>query len=103
MGPAVIGFSDQRHPPTWDGESKPFQHYLKEIETWLEFTNLEKEVQGQAITLSLAGAPQQLVLTMEKDKRTGKDGAKNILAELRKVYLSSDEHELFSYFEDLVS
>ena len=39
---------------------------------------------------------------MVKAQHTGKESAKKVLEEQRKIYLSSDEHKLFKYFENLV-
>ena len=69
--------------------SKSYTDWLKLIDIWKNFTNLEPRKQGPAIVLSLEDEAQDAVLELDTDVIFGTDGVDKIIEQLNRLYKKS--------------
>ena len=77
--------SNNKSPPSLSS-SKSFTDWLKLIDIWRRFTNLEPGKQGPAIVLSLEGKAQDAILELDTGVISGTDGVDKILERLNRLY-----------------
>ena len=65
--------SNNNSPPLLS-TSKSHTDWLKLIDIWINFTNLEPEKQGPVIFLSLEGEAQDGILELDTPLISGRDG-----------------------------
>ena len=65
--------SNNNSPPLLS-KSKSYTDWLKLIDIWIKFTNLEPEKQGPVIFLSLEGEAQDGILELDTPLISGRDG-----------------------------
>ena len=65
--------SNNNSPPLLS-KSKSYTDWLKLIDIWIKFTNLEPEKQGPVIFLSLEGEAQDGILELNTPLISGRDG-----------------------------
>ena len=93
--------SNFKAPPSLS-KSSCYDDWLKEIEIWQAFTDLAAEKQGPAVFLTLEGKAREAILNMDIEKIKGKNGVKNIVTELNKLYLKDKlemAYEIYDAFE----
>ena len=58
---------------------KTYDDWIKALNIWVKFTDLEKKNQGHAVFLSFEGEAQDAVLELEEDKITSNNKLKFII------------------------
>ena len=73
--------------------SKSYDEWLKLVDIWRKFTSLEPKKQGPAIVLSLERESQDVVLELDSDIISEKDGIGKIIPRLNKIYKKDNLHK----------
>ena len=82
--------------------STSYESWLKEVEIWKCFTDVEKRKQAPAIFLTLEGKAREAVLELPVEKLNCDDGVKNLINQLNKLYLKDKTqlaYEAYDSFE----
>ena len=66
-------------------KSKTYDDWIKPLSIWLKSTSIESEKQRPAIVLTLEGEAQDVVLELNTDVVSGKDGVSKIIERLNKI------------------
>ena len=66
--------ASNNNSPSLLSKSKSYTDWLKLIDIWIKFTNLEPEKQGPVIFLSLEGEAQDGILELDTPLISGRDG-----------------------------
>ena len=66
--------ANNNNSPPLLSKSKSYTDWLKLIDIWIKFTNLEPEKQGPVIFLSLEGEAQDGILELDTPLISGRDG-----------------------------
>ena len=88
-------------PPSLS-KSSSYNAWLKEIEIWQAFTDLDPNKQGPAIFLSLEGRAREAVLELQVKQIIDKDGVSKIINKLDELYLkdkTQSAYEAYDAFE----
>ena len=75
---------------------------MKELQIWESFTDIPGAKRGPAVFLSLQGKAREAALELGVEQINNKDGVKNIVAKLDKLYLkdkSQSTYEAYDNFE----
>ena len=82
--------------------STSYEAWLKELQIRESFTDIPGDKRGSAVFLSLEGKARQAALELEVEQINNKDGIKNIVAKLDKLYLKDktlSAYEAYDNFE----
>ena len=88
-------------PPSL-AKSSSYETWLKEIEIWKTFTELDVKKQGPAIFLTLEGRAREAVLELDVAKISAADGVQQIVNKLDTLYLkdkTQSAYEAYDLFE----
>ena len=66
--------ANNNNSPPLLSKSKSYTDWLKLIDIWIKFTNLEPEKQGPVIFLPLEGEAQDGILELDTPLISGRDG-----------------------------
>ena len=72
--PTFYKMASNNNSPPLLSKSKSYTDWLKLIDIWIKFTNLEPEKQGPVIFLSLEGEAQDGILELNTPLISGRDG-----------------------------
>ena len=83
--------------------STSYEAWLNELQIWESFTDISGDKRGSAMFLSLKGKARDAALELEvAEQINNKDGIKNIVAKLDKLYLkdkTQSAYEAYDKFE----
>ena len=79
--------------------SKSYTDWLKLIDIWRKFTNLEPGKQGPAKILSLEGQAQDAILELDTAVISGTDGVDKIIEQLNLLYKEDELTEKYNALE----
>lgn len=88
---AGVGF---KNPPPFGADvNADYETWKNELEMWAIVTDLKKEKQALAVTLSLQGQAKRIALELDKETLNKEDGMKTLMKELDKIY-GKDETDI---------
>ena len=87
-------------PPSLS-KSSSYNAWLKEIEIWQAFTDLDPNKQGPAIFLSLEGRAREAVLELQVKQISDKDGVSKIINKLDELYLKDKTQSAYEAYDAL--
>ena len=85
-------------PPSLE-KCTSYETWLKEIEIWQTFTDLDPKKQGAAIFLTLEGQAREAVLELEVAKISATDGVKQIINKLDSLFLKDKTQSAFEAYD----
>ena len=89
-------------PPSLS-KSSSYISWLKEIEIWQTFTDLEATKQGPAIFLSLEGRARDAVLELEVKQISAADGVDKIIKKLNALYMKDKTQSAYEAYDSFES
>lgn len=90
--------SNFKAPPSLE-KSSSYESWLKEIDIWQAFTDIDIKKQGPAVFLTLEGKARETVLELNVKEINCEDGVKNIINCLNKLYLKDRTQTAFETYE----
>jgi hypothetical protein len=93
MGPVCFqgSYTSTRPPSFGNPENESYSSYRRDVELWLELTEIPKNKQGEAVVGKLVGELKEFAKTLSNDLLFSEDSGKSVLIHLDKVYLDSAE------------
>jgi hypothetical protein len=93
IGPgSTFGSYTPNRPPCFgSSRDEDYSSYRRDVEFWLELTEIPKKKQGVALIGCLVGEPKEFAKTLSNDLLFSEDSGKNFLEHLDKAYLDSIE------------
>ena len=82
---------------------KNYSDWVRMVNIWTKFTDLDKVKQGPALVMSLSGKALETILELEDTIITGENGVKHILNKLDIIYKKDELHEKFQDLENFES
>ena len=76
-------------PPSLS-KSTSYETWLKEIQIWQTFTDLEPKKQGPAIFLTLEGQAREAVLELDVANISASDGVDKVITKLNGLFLKDN-------------
>jgi hypothetical protein len=104
MGPAGIqgSYTSTRPPSFGNPHSESYSSYRRDVELWLELTEIPMKKQGVALVGCLVGEPKAFAKTLSNDLLFSENSGKNVLIHLDKAYLDSAEMILNTRVSNLI-
>jgi hypothetical protein len=104
MGPVGVqgSYTSTRPPSFGNPQNEGYSSYRRDVELWLELTEIPKKKQGVALVGSLVGEPKEFAKTLSNDLLFCEDSGKNVLIHLDKAYLDSAEMILNTRVSNLI-
>jgi hypothetical protein len=94
MGPGHVAqgsFTSSRPPTFGNPQNEDYGSFRRDVELWLELTDIPKKKQGIALVGCLLGEPKEFAKTLSTEQLTAENSGMNILNHLDKAYMESDE------------
>jgi hypothetical protein len=99
MGPAqgAQGSFTSSRPPTFGNpQEEDYSSFRRDVELWLELTDIPKRKQGIALVGCLIGEPKEFAKTLAMELLMAEESGMNVLKHLDKAYMESEEMVLNS-------
>ena len=81
-------------------KSISYDYWLKEIKIWQSFTDISEEKQGPAVFFTLEGKACEAAIELEVEEINHKDGIKNIIKKLDKLYLKDQTQAAYERYDN---
>ena len=82
---------------------KSYSDWVRMVNIWTKFTDLDVKKQGPALVMSLSGKALEAILELEDDILSSDSGVKRILEKLNTIYKKDELHEKFQDLENFES
>ena len=80
-----------KNPPKFDGVETAYSTWKNELKIWRAVTELPKEKQALAVTLSLSGSIKKSALELDADVLGTNEGMDTLLEHLDKVFKKEEK------------
>ena len=98
----MASHGSNKNPPIL-GKQKSYADWVRLINIWVKFTDLENARQGPAIVMSLEGKALDAILELNDQEISHEDGVKKIITKLDSIYKRDPLTEKFAHLEEFES
>lgn len=89
-----------KNPPAFDQRSMGYETWKNEVQVWQLVTELKKEKQALAVSLSLTGNARESAMEIPAADLGSEDGMTKLFAQLDKVFLRDDKDRAYEAYKD---